>query len=180
MTATSTRRAILAGVAALPALSLPTVASDQISSPDLAERFAALYQRWLARSTEDLAHTKAYRAAIEKLTGMTYADYDAKFTLEMSQDERVGLLEIGQRASLSVATSNDDEEAQDEWDDILDELNPLVRDILSRPINSLADLRLHIQAYAVGEHQFWTAGPMAELCHQPSEVMNGIAKISWL
>jgi hypothetical protein len=63
MSAKSTRRAVLAGAATLPALSVP-VSAGELSFPDLAARLADIRQRWIRQATLDANSLQKFEALV--------------------------------------------------------------------------------------------------------------------
>ena len=161
MTKQTSRRAILAGAAALPVFALPAIsapayaATGDVSFPELAARYAAIYSRWLTQSILDHAHLAKFEATVTEATGIPrnqqphFGDegYEAYFAI---------------RCDLSKTIESDD--PVDEhgcsivWNEIHDELFPLVHEILEQPARSIADLALQAQAFALGQNQYWIDG----------------------
>jgi hypothetical protein len=158
MTTQTSRRAVLAGAAALPVFALPALsapayaATGNVSFPELAARYAAIYPRWLTQSNLDEAHLAKFEAAVTEATGIprnqqpNFGDegYEAYSAI---------------RCDLSKTIESDD--PVDEhgcsivWKEIHDEIFPLVREILEQPARSITDLALQAQAFALGHTFYW-------------------------
>jgi hypothetical protein len=69
MSAKSTRRAVLAGAATLPALSIP-VSDGELSFTDLAARLADVRQRWIRQATLDANSLQKFEELVFAVTGI--------------------------------------------------------------------------------------------------------------
>jgi hypothetical protein len=156
MTTTTTRRSILAGAAAaVPALAMPAGAAPvgKISFPDLAARFASVYARWFAQCKIEDERRAAFNAKVEAATGISRRDEPPIILGEPS---------AYWDTFRTVQKNNPDNDPVDEdgcsivWNEIHDELFPLVDEILQQPARSIADLALQAQAFALAQQYHWT------------------------
>jgi hypothetical protein len=75
------RRAILAGTASLPAISIPALAAKldpalaSCSYPDLARQWMAIYERWLAASQEDKVKSGLFQQRTFERTGLRHGEW---------------------------------------------------------------------------------------------------------
>jgi hypothetical protein len=157
MTVNSTRRAVLAGAAALPALSLPAIADSQISFPELAEEFEDTYREWLKQSTADQESTRQYRAAFEGVSGVPWKKYDAIDFGKISEEERDRWHAIHRRAYDSIAAREYD------WTELNNDLYSLCDEILEQPAVSIADLKIQVRAFALSESHVWLEAGTEEI-----------------
>jgi hypothetical protein len=157
MKATTTRRALIAGAAALPALAVPAGAAPigEISFPDLAARFASVYARWSAQVKIGDKSLAAFNAKVEAVTGI------ASKNAPSMDDDPTGYWEIREALAKDPDLHRDDGPLDEHgcsivWNEIHGEMYPLIREILRQPARSLADLALQAQAFALAQNQHWT------------------------
>jgi len=152
---TTTRRAVLAGAAVLPALAIipatALAATGDVSFPELAARYAAIYPRWLAKMKTDTAHMAAFNAEVEAATGISR---DAE---PPHDNDPTGYWDTLH----AISKSQTDRDPCDEhgcnifWTEMHDELNSFAEEILIQPPKSIADLALQAQVAAVINNQHW-------------------------
>jgi hypothetical protein len=152
-TQNTTRRAVLAGAAAIPALSLPAAAAPECSYPDLAARLAAVRERWLARTMKDEADTAQFEQELAAVTGKPEG-YRPDHTDPYFKEH----LEIMERITCERPHDDpvDEDGASIAWNEIHDELFPITAAILQQPARSIADLGLQAQAFALNTPWYWS------------------------
>ncbi len=139
------RRALVAGSAALPALGLPTVAiatpsiasptTDAVSFPALVAQFVRVRDRWRAQRALDRAHIDKIRKLCPKAIGMSYDQYLA---LEVD-DPR------WEKANSVLSKIPEDDPVDEDgcsiaWNEIDGELWPMTQAMLNETPRSLTDL----------------------------------------
>ena len=156
---TTTRRAVLAGAAVLPALAIipatALAATGDVSFPELAARYAAIYPRWLTQTTLDVASLDKFENMVGEAT-------------DIPRNQQPHFGDEGYEAysdirSVLAKTTKDDTPVDEHgcsivWKEIHDEIFPLVREILEQPARSIADLALQAQAFALGHTFYWIDG----------------------
>jgi hypothetical protein len=156
MSATSTRRTILAGAATLPVLSVPALAIDH---PDaellrLGEQLAVLEREWEDRSLDDVKHYRSFKAACERagLADRDYADFE-------SHDQWLKY-QAKQKALWTDRPDDfEDENGETGWGRFNDRLYPLVDEILSLKATTLAGLAVQTRAIVAAEFELWELDP---------------------
>jgi hypothetical protein len=136
------RRTIVAGIAgpvpiaavgAVPALASP---SGELSFPDLAARFDALYAHWRDWSNRDHAQSELFDARLTAVTGLS-RDEQPKPGEPGWDDFQV----VWDRVWKELPHAPVNEDGEDiELAEIHDELWPLIDDIMEQPAKTLADL----------------------------------------
>jgi hypothetical protein len=158
MTTKTSRRAILAGAATLPALAMPAIASapiGKISFPDLATEFADLYPRWLAGMRKGAENLAAFNAKVKAATGISRdaePPYDNDPTGYWDTLNALANKPDGDRDPV------DKDGHSIVWAEIHDELFALAEEIMRQPAKSIADLALQAQVAGVINEQHWDEG----------------------
>lgn len=181
MSAMTSRRAILAGVAAAPALvSLPALAADsETTFPDLAQKFESVYRRWLEQTTIEMRFGESFDAFFEKATGMSKAEFSSGFSFEMSEEDRQTKHNLFNRVWDEHKRScggQPDETFEEIWTAINDDLQEIVGEILEHPTRTLGDLKLQLRAFAVIENGLWRGGDNPEFIAQPRRIIDLVAQ----
>jgi hypothetical protein len=139
----TTRRAILAGAASLPAAlgsgaSFATPA-DSVSFPELVSKFIPLRERWRAQVAIDEVHSTLFNDLFQKATGFSVDEWRS---LLGTNDLRWKEGEAAFRKISNENPSDDDDEdgCSIAWNELNGELCPLAEEMLSRTPQSLADL----------------------------------------
>jgi hypothetical protein len=152
MSATSTRRTILAGAATLPVLSVPALAIDH---PDaellrLGEQLAMLEREWEERSLDDRECLEAFHAACER-AGLPDRNHDEFETYDQFLEythKRYALMTHG-------PDDFEDENGVTSWGRFNNRLYPLVDEILSLKATTLAGLAVQTRAMVAAEFELW-------------------------
>jgi hypothetical protein len=139
---------------AVPALAAGT-AGDALdrwlaacSYPDHARKLLAVYERWCAKSREDIEGSDQFERRMVELTGLCR---DA-WRFDDDEFER----------TLKKVSSELHDDPVDEygasiiWNEIHDLLDPLCREVASLPVRSVADLALQARALALHYAEYWT------------------------
>lgn len=155
---TPTRRAILAAapvaalVAAVPALAVP---SNGTSFPDLAQRWAQLYPRWLDYMNKSTASRQRFEARVLAATGLMYEEAMSAGG-SVPQEYRAirgGIIQEGD--PLDPPDPTDEDGRSILWEELSAELSDLFEEIVSRPVRSIEDLALQAQIFAADNFEYW-------------------------
>jgi hypothetical protein len=157
------RRAIVAGAVAAPALALPVVPALAAANPDaellaLGEQFELIIRDWAAQRVFDRNWSAAVDAETERVTGIAKChapkphidNFDTGYWAEQ------------RRISSEIPGG---EESDSAWDDINERLNPLAHEIISHKAQTIAGLAVQARAMTVYYPLLWDADDEDEYEH---------------
>lgn len=165
MTTTTSRRAILAGaailpVASLPALSVPALASGAtgLDHPDaellrLGAQLEPIIHRWAAKRAVEVQYRAEWDAICER-AGLPWIEIG-----DLPDDEWRAHTE--KRWAIRPAYEEDETDENGHsvvWTNILDALNALAKDIISRKAHTVAGLTVQARAMTVYYAELWDGG----------------------
>lgn len=150
--------AALANAAPISAAAVPPVGRlvRPAGCPEIAARWALVYGRWRDRENSNHASATRYEARVTAATGMTYADYLA---LDADDPRAIAYSEARRRVPTEDEFDLPEEEDDEGFRRLYAELDPVIEEIMSRPVRSLADLALQARAVAVYSRELWSAAP---------------------
>jgi hypothetical protein len=158
------RRAIMSGAAALPAVAvLPVSAIARVGNPDaellrLGAEFQPIIHEWAARRAIELRHGEAWEEVCIR-AGLPRIEFGS-----IPDDEYRAYSD--KRSNVRTEYSDEQEAEFDEelesgesvWDDILGRLNPLAREIISHKAQTVAGLAVQTRAMTVYYAELWDGG----------------------
>ena len=148
--------AVVASTATV-AVAAPSIARapSEISFPELATRFAAVYARWKRQIGLDREHDAAFERAYKATTGHAWADRP-DFNDPGYADWRTSFEEVSVQVAKTVPPGSCNKDGEIiAWSEIHGELYPLCEEILRAPARTIADLGLQAQAYALMNSEAW-------------------------
>lgn len=153
MKAKPTRRAILAGCAAIPALTVPAMADPAADAELIAlgRQLDPIIAEWQTQYAIDIAERAVFEAKVEQATGIDLQN--ARRMDDGDLDDPTNYWAI--RGELAKSDDNTPDD-QSPWDDIHGRMFPLIEAILALTPKTLAGLIVQARAITLSEVPLWT------------------------
>lgn len=157
MTINTTRRAMLAGAAVLPAVALAgpnAIASTGVTDPKLAAEFEAFYAGWRAQFLADENRRMRFYELVEAATGIPR---------DRAPDRDEPGYEEYKRVWDEISKEDKDPDPElTRWTDLNHSRDEIALKILQQPARTIGDVALQARAFALANTEIWIDDPTSE------------------
>lgn len=157
MTINTTRRAMLAGAAVLPAVALAgpnAIASTGVTDPKLAAEFEAFYAGWRAQFLADENRRMQFYELVEAATGIPRDRAPDRDEPGYEEYKRVW-------DEISKEIKDPDPDLT-RWTDLNHSRDEIALKILQQPARTVGDVALQARAFALANTEMWIDDPTSE------------------
>jgi hypothetical protein len=153
------RRAVLAGIATMPAFALPALALTDPSGDaeliELGRQLGPVIQEWRAQRVIDHAHLMAFEALVKKATGI---DFEHAPEIPHRPWPIGSYWDIRDKISTNPSRDRADVNEHGEsivWKSIHDRMYDLIDEILELEAKTIPGLAVQAQAITLSEFELW-------------------------